>query len=378
MNGLFPALPQADRFTWISFGRLLAALLLGFLVLRTDIGRALSDGISYGLARLAAVLLGTLQADVLRTGSELRNTTTGDALSVTSACDGLGLTIALLAGLAALAVSPFAWMSIAAISAAGFIVLQLFNMLRILTLYGLLPATSSAFALAHYQIFPLASAVIVAAIIAMSGRRLSPVTSSATIRGLLLWCGVAIAAALLWHIAGEVAVSFLVTPLSNAMIHVVPGILVDGIRGSAGTFLVDTNLVTSQSPLSTASLPFAPTDFTISVPLLAASLGTASVPWKRKLFAAALAAFSFALAMTIAAYTLAQDEASVSGLKQLVSSSRLETYQAPGAVMRGLLVALQNAIVYFNLFFLPFIVFFLGDSPSHDRRPAGSRRRRNG
>ncbi|MFN4142818.1 hypothetical protein [Aestuariivirga sp.] len=373
MSGILPGLPQTDRFSWTLIAKLGAGLLLGFLLLRTGLGEYISGTIATLLAVVSSAVLEVFRGDVLRSGSELRSGETGYALSVTSACDGLGLTVTLLSTLAALAAPPFSWARYLAVAGAGFVLIQAFNLARILSLYGLLPATSAGFELVHFHIFPLLSALLIAGIVLLAGHRSFSVPAGALLR----WCAIALAGAVIWHFVADAVTGAILVPLSSATIRLVPGMLVIGISEQGGGHFIDTTLVTSHAPVSLASLPFSPRDFAVGFPLLAASLLVANAPPKSKLLVALMALLGMALAVSAAAFTLAQGEAVAAGLTQLASSSRLESYEPPGGASRSVLAALQNCAVYFNLFIMPFVIFFLPTTrpPLARRAERGSRRR---
>lgn len=375
MGDYVPRLDLDSRFSADRVLKVSLALLLSFLFLRTSLADHLSNAVATALAMIAGGFLSLLDQSLLRTGVELRQGSTGFALSVTDACDGLGISMVYLAIVAALRRGPVSWIELAKAAFAGFLIIQAVNLIRIVLLYAMLPASSAAFEITHFNVFPLASSALVALLVAVAGNLLPPGAG----RSIVLWSAIAIAAAVIWHFIGQTVTGLVLVPLANLAMGLVPGRLANTIALETGQYFVNTNLVTSTTPLRAASLPFAPEAFSLAVPLLAASFVMSGKPLRAKLLLAVAALLSMAVAMSIAAVTVAQGEAAAAGLGQVIVGGRLEPYAPPQAVIRAILAAIQNGFVHFNLFVFPFAVFFIeAPRPPSPAPSRPQRRRRNG
>jgi hypothetical protein len=270
------------------------------------------------------------------------------------------------------------WLTFAKVLLVSLGIIQAVNLVRIILLYEMLPAHSATFDITHFHAFPLASSALVAALAAATGRLLPPAEG----RTLALWLALATGAAILWYVIGATVTGAILLPAANLLTPLLSGSLIESIAADGGRVFVNSNLVTSTSPLSAASLPFTPEAFSLAVPLLAASLVVSRAPLKTKALLVMAAAASMAMAMSIAAITQAQGEAVASQLTQVVANGKLEPYQPPLPLTRAVLAAVQNTIVYFNLFVLPYVVFFirppLAPAPAAPAPTRQQRRRRNG
>jgi hypothetical protein len=309
---------------------------------------------------------------------ELREASTGFALSVTEACDGLGISAVFVAVAAALQRNGFQWLAFGKAVLASLAIIQAVNLIRIVLLYEMLPAHSAIFDITHFHAFPLASSALVAALVAATGN-LVPQEAGGK---LLLWLAIAVCVAIIWYFINLTVTGVMLVPVANLLVALLSGSLIDSIAADAGRHYVNTNLVTSTSPLSAASLPFTPDAFTLGLPLLVASLVMCRAPLKTKGLMAVLAVVSMAIAMTIAAITQAQGEAVASNLTEVIAAGRIAPYQPPLSITRTLLAVAQNTIVYFNLFILPYVIFFiqlpLPPAPTALASALRQRRRRNG
>lgn len=380
MSERFPQLNLETRFSWERVIKTSLALLVGFLLLRTSFADAVSNGVATVLAVIASSFLSIFNGDLLRNGVELREASTGFALSVTEACDGLGISVVFVAVAAALQRNGLQWLAFAKAALASLGIIQAVNLVRIILLYEMLPAHSAIFDITHFHAFPLASSALVAALVAATGNLLPQGTS----RKLLTWLAIVVCAAVTWYFINLTVTGMILVPVTNLLVALIPGTLIDAVAADAGRYFVNTNLVTSTSPLSAASLPFTPDAFSLALPLLVASLVLSGAPLKTKGLVAAAAMVSMAVAMSIAAITQAQGEAVAFNLTQVISNARLEPYQPPLPLTRAVLAAVQNTFVYFNLFVLPYVIFFTYAPPTPAPAPAAPasirprRRRRNG
>lgn len=378
MSSRFPQLNLATRFSWERVIKTSFALLLGFLLLRTSIADAVSNGVATVLAIIASGFLSIFNGDLLRNGVELREASTGSALSVTDACDGLGISVVFVSVAAALQRNGFQWPAFAKAALASLAIIQAVNLIRIVLLYEMLPAHSAIFDITHFHAFPLASSALVAALVAATGNLLPQEAG----RKLLLWLAIAVCAAIIWYFINLTVTGAMLVPVANVLVALLSGSLIDSIAADAGRHFVNTNLVTSTSPLCAASLPFAPDAFSLALPLLVASLVMSRAPLKTKGLMAVVTVVSMAVAMTIAAITQAQGEAVASNLTQVIAAGRIAPYQPPLSITRAVLAAVQNTIVYFNLFVVPYVIFFiqrpLPPAPTAPASALRQRRRRNG
>jgi exosortase/archaeosortase family protein len=370
MSGSFPQLNLETRFSRSVLFKIGLVLILGFCLLQTPIADHVSNFTATLLAVIAEGVLRAAGGHVLRTGTELRQISTGHALSVTEACDGFGILLVYLALAAGLSRAPFPRVGYAKAALAALLVIEAVNLLRIALLYGLLPAQSAGFDITHSYLFPLASALLIAILIGLTGSYLRRENA----RNTMLWTALAFLAAIAWYFVAAPVTGALLVPVANQLL---PRTLIESIAQEGGQYWVNTQLVTSLSPLRAASLPFTPEAFSLGVPLLAASLVMAPAPLGSKTLIVACAVLSMTAAMALASITQTYGEAATSGLSQVVGEHGLGPYVPPTDLKRALAAATQNTLVYFNLFVLPFLILFLR-APSAPRPVPANRRRRNG
>lgn len=341
-------------------------LLAGFTLAATPPLEWLFGKVAQAIAVVSAFLLQLAGNDLVRTGIELRDRATGHAIAVTSACDGHGLLIA--------AMALWTWMRTLTparrdwAAAIGFAVgtILLFNLARILGLFLSL-GTSWLMALQHLYLTPLASVLLVA-LVALYGRRLSPWRLT---QWPLVWLALALLAAAAWYPLQLQASCALPVPLANGLLWLNPGPLVHGIVCAGAEVRVATSALLSQTPLTFLSVPFAPADFMLATPLLAASLAAALAQGRRPgriIAAAAISLLLMVAAMAIGALTSVHDQAIAADVRYLLGEGYAEAYHAPHAAMLAALKAIQNVLVHFNLFVLPFVVLTWAGRP----RPAPS------
>lgn len=344
-------------------------LAAGFLALQTPPVITLFSWVAQALALCAEPLLELLGYDILRSGIELRDTLSGHAIAVTSACDGSGLLLSAAGALTWFSLRGARlrpWLEIAGLLVAG---IFLFNLLRVLAIF-LLIATPDVMQTVHLYVAPLLSAALIAGFVAHACRL--DRQAAALLPG--LWAAVAAASAIAWAFWGQAVTCLTVQPLANVLLTLVPDLLVSELRCvDAGALLVTSAAVSLQPP-SVLNVPFYPTDFTLALPLVLASLACLR-DVKQIVWGSVASLGLFALAMAIAALTLAQDQAVASGVSRLIGPN----FSAPFVPMDGLLLALlkmlQNVVVHFNLFLLPLVLLGLDRArpQTGSKRPMRSR-----
>lgn len=345
-----------NRRPWPTLLLVFIVLLFGFAAAATPPFQWLFGRIAEGIAVAAAFLLRLSGFGLVRTGIELRDLVTGHAIAVTSACDGHGLLIAALAlwtWLRARTLSHQGWPKAVAVALA---LVLLFNLARIVGLFLAL-GHRLPMSLQHLYITPLASVPLVAGV-ALYARRLSP---RDLVRRPLVWLILAVAAAAAWYFVQAEAGCAVAAPLANALLRLNPGPLIEGISCSDGEARIATSALVSQAPPTHMAVPFAPSDFLLPTPLIIASLATAALSGRARtgrLLALAAGAFLLMiLAMALGAWTTVHDQAQAANLRYLGGRTFFEPYLAPPPALLATFKAVQNALVHFNLFVLPFALF---------------------
>ena len=358
MNGARLSTYESRQIPQFRIDFFLAALAVGFGFLQTPLAANLSNALASALAALAQPALTLVDPSVVRSGAELRSLANGHALLVTEACDGLGIVnvcfSALLAGHTLQKRSTFA--SFACI---GFLSIQFMNLVRILMLFALMPASSSGFSLAHYFIFPLVSVALVAGLL---WRFLSP--AAPVCRPGITWLCLAAIASIFWYAIAEDVTNFTVLPFANAITQWVPGSPIDSLSRVGERAEIRTLLAVSTNPTRLAVLPTVPSDFALSLPLLVASLFAARPPGLRFIVFGSVFLVLSAVAMTLAAHTTVFEASIQAGVSKIALGSSILAYEPPPSWQRGVIAIAQNTMVHFNLFALPFLPLLLGTGDS--------------
>lgn len=349
-------------------------LLAGFLLVQVPAVDRLFGILAEFLAICSAAVLRTVGYPVMRTGIEIRDQVSGHAVTVTSACDGAGLMV----GVAGAVV----WLELvrsrlprpvgAAVLAFGLI--SLFNLIRILALFLSIP-TPGLMRAQHLYAAPLLSALLVA-VLALHARGMRP---GDLIRMPLAWLACAAAAALVWYVPAERASCLAVVPLANVLLWAMPGNLTQNIVCSTAQGTVATSALLPGQDAATATAAFYPSDFTLALPLVVASLALRQ-SYAATARGAVLSILLFAAAMAVAAVSAGIDAAAGTGAGPLSFDGVLQTYHPPGILALALLKAGQNAIVHFNLFVLPLALAgpdWTATRPPPSPRPATGTRRRS-
>lgn len=348
-------------------------LLAGFLAVQVPLVDRLFGLLAEFLAVCAAAVLKVLFYPVLRSGVEIRDTVSGHAVTVTTACDGAGLMVSFAGAVAWLGAVRSRLSGPVKAAALAFGLINLFNLLRILALFLSIPAPRLMLG-QHLYGAPLLSALLVA-LLALRARGMRP---GDLVGSPVLWLASACAVALLWYPLAERATCLSVVPLANVVLWVTPGNLTREILCTAQQGTVVTSALLPGQGAATVTAPLYPSDFTLALPLVAASLA-----FRRgngiRLRGAFLSILLFAAAMAVAAATAAADAAASAGAGMLAFDGMLETFRPQGTLALSLLKSAQNVLVHFNLFLLPLILAgpdWLPSRPARRAAPAASARRR--
>jgi len=315
------------------------------------------DALAMLLASTSRIVLVALSYEVLQTGTELREADLGFAIEVTEACDGHGL---LIAWVAILLLMQLSLKKRLLFFFAGFLIIQLFNLLRINVLFAVSQLGMQTFNAAHYYIFPLLTALLMLLLTAFINPKLQ--------KSVLLTVGLTIIIATLWFLIGEDITIALTLPAAE---------FVNGILGfdevgraverEAG-WRVMSQLVQSQTPLRFYLYPFYPADFTLALPVILASV----LAMRSGLGYLALAIVSMAVALALNYHTgiwtiaIAKDVAFLA-LSQGDGTAVLVRYEAPSAVLLEAFRLAQNVVVHFLLLVCP-VVVLLDGVPRDDGR----------
>jgi len=358
--------PVLQAAVWTAF-----VFMAGFLALQSPPAIVLFGWIAQALAILAAPLLDLFGHDIVRTGVELRDTLSGHAIAVTSACDGSGLLLSAVASLTWFRVrgAPMrSWTSVLVLTLGSIFV---FNLIRVLAIFGLI-GTPILMQAVHLYAAPLLSVVVVAAIVLHScrfsipGRPIMPA----------LWLAVGAAAGILWYVFGYAASCATALPIANGLLSLLPDLLTDSLACEAGGSVLITSGATSLQPPSVLNVPFYPADFTLALPLIVASLACLrSAP--RIIWGALASMAAFAIAMALAALTIGNDQAMASSITRLIGQNFTAPYEPPSALVMALLKTLQNTVVHFNLFLLPLLLLGLDRSRGNVQTKPKRRRSRS-
>lgn len=355
--------PVPRAATWTAL-----VLAAGFLALQTPPAIAFFSWVAQALAFCAAPVLDLFGYTIMRSGIELRDTLSGHAIAVTSACDGSGLLVSAAAavtwfGMRGARLRP--WYHIALLLMAG---IFLFNLLRVIAIFVLI-GTPDLMQTIHLYIAPLLSAALVGGIVIYACRLDMPAG-----RLPALWIAVAILSAIAWNFWGMAVTCVTVQPIANILLSVVPDLLVGGLNCTENGALLTTSGAVSLQPPSVLNIAFYPADFTLALPLVLASLACLR-PVRPIIWGAIASLGLFALAMAIAALTIANDQAVASGITRLIGPNFAGPFEPMDGLLLALLKMLQNMVVHFNLFLLPLLLLGL-DRPSPrstEKRPRQSR-----
>lgn len=345
-----------------------AVLIVGFLALQTPPAVTIFAWVAQALAVCAEPFLGLFGYAIVRTGVELRDTLTGHAIAVTSACDGSGLLLSAAAALTWFRVrgAPMrSWPYVIALMSGSIFA---FNLIRVLAIFCLI-GTPELMQAVHLYVAPLLSAVLVGALALHACRVRLPEHGIVPV----FWLGIGFIAALAWYFVGYASTCGTILPVANALLSLLPDLLTDSLacRGD-GAVLVTSGLVTIEPP-SVLNVPFYPADFTLAVPLIAASLATMRRV-KPIVWGALAGVATCAIAMVLAALTAGNDQATASGITRLIGQNFTMPYMPASGLVIALLKTLQNTAVHFNLFLLPLLLLGL-DNPARLAVPPQQRPR---
>ena len=323
-------------------------LFIGFLAVQVPATQSMFEAVATFLAVCANWLLRLAGYDMVRDGIEIRDIITGHAVAVTPACDGNGLIVS--------AAAAFAWLRCrtsamrgplyAAVVVVGAILA--FNLFRILALFLAIGAPA-IMPVVHLYAAPLLSSCLVAFLaLHIRGLEIADVLASPR-----RWLGFAIAAAIVWYLIGDAVTCATAVPLANVFLWLVPDQLSTTIACGADSATVNTAALLPANPAMSVSADFFPADFTLAVPLVAASL--ASVTGVARIARSSLSSLLLlALAVTLGAITTGHDAAVAAGARVIGGDGQV--YQPPGQFSFAVLKSVQNVIVHFNLFLLPLVL----------------------
>lgn len=327
----------------------LIALAVGFVLEDSAPGGMLGDAIALGTAILARPTLGMMGTDLVRNGVELR-TLAGDwAVRVSDVCDGMGLMVALAAGLIALGGTQRGWRWGLERAALGVLLILLFNFLRVIGLALALAHAPAGFSLLHDHVFPLLT-------VALLGVVLLP------LRLFLPFALLTLPLAVIWPFANGVTAPLLVPP-ANLFLGLSP-VEVGDIALRADGWSVGTWLAASLDPVRLYTVPLDPRHFTLAVPVVLAAVVISRSGWWL-LPAVALMLLALTIAAVDAVWALAAAHAPVPLLLRDNTGIYVPTDFTPNSDARAVLSIVQNTLVHFNALVLPFLIL------ANHRRPRG-------
>jgi exosortase/archaeosortase family protein len=306
----------------------LLLLFFAFLLLKTKSAVFVSGIIAKVLAQASAWILLFLGFNLQQTGTELRDAASGAALNVTQACDGLGIFVTLAAGLFAFKTMRKNALQIVGILVGAFLGLQLFNILRVVSLFSALPAGSSVFETMHLYFFPLLSSVAIVVLALAFDRRMRPENLISVAK----WIALAMVLVWLWSLISEQTTRTTVVHLAQAWLT---------LTGS-GLMIIGEGKDAVLQATTLQSTSFYPSDFTLVLPLVLASSVIAGLALARTWMAFATVMISISIAMALAAWGGAST-----------------AFGAPHSVIRTLAAALQDALVYANLLLVPWLLLLI-------------------
>ena len=327
----------------LALGLALTVLAAGFALADTAAGRALGDAVASVLAAVAAPILRLLEPGLQQIGTELRSPA-GWAVRVSEVCDGHGLVISLVAALVAL---PSAGRKRVQRLALGLVAIQLFNLLRIVTLALTLDRAPGAFDLVHAGVFPYLTVALLALCLLPLRRALQLVAWSLPL--VLLWLS----------FADSLAAVFV--PPANLFLSVLAGPELGEIALRPAGWTVGTQLLATQEGEAVRRFlaPLRPADFAIAAPILLAAILLARRPlWLAGAALAILAALIVAAVTTV--WTLAEARAPATLLMPDGMGGYLTRPFTPSATGLDLLRLTQTVLVHLNLLVLPLLILARG------------------
>ena len=314
--------------------------------------------IALSLAISGEMVLGLIGDPVLRTGTELRNLANGWAINVTEVCDGHGI---IFAWIAVIVGTGFSWRKSIILVAVGFCGIQLFNLIRIITLGLTIPAGGTLFDTVHLFTFPLLTSGLVSVMLLFALRLPFRRGLIAAILSLILSFG--------WLKFSEpVAATIFVTPINAILQFVGPNVIgVVAERGSGWT--VGTNLIASIEPLRLYLAQFYPPDFLIFVPVVFAAILIKPRLWQYWFVGvfALLLALGAAVLGTVTATWSVVDTFDVTNMVVTTGEGllRAELYSLPSDNFQAVIRLTQNIIVHLNLLVLPAILLTADRDSAH-------------
>lgn len=280
-----------------------------------------------------------VEPGILQSGTELRSPD-GWAVRVSEVCDGHGLAISLAAALSVLSpdLRQGLWRLLV-----GLIVIQLFNLARIVVLAVTLDRAPAAFDLVHAGVFPFLTAALLAFCVL-------------ALRPAVLLCLAAFPLVLLWLLAPD-ALAWPLVPPTNLLLGVLAGPEVGQIAERAAGWTIGTGLLASQEggQVTRFLAPLRPADFALAVPVLLVAILLARRPlWLVGASIALLLTLAIAAVATVWTLATAQNPALLL-IPQGDGGFLTQPFIPPETGLMLLRLA-QSVLVHFNLLVLPLLI----------------------
>ncbi len=326
------------------------AVALGFALLSLPVIQNAFDALATLLASVSAFILGLAGYDITQTGTELRDQLQGFAIEVTEACDGHGLIISWAAILMIVRATMLKRLIYFAV---GFLVVQIFNLIRIVVLYVAAPAGTTLFDTFHFYLFPLLTALMLVALVTSMMPRLRPQAVLVAVLSSVL--------AVAWYFAGEPITVVTALPLAEWMNVVLGYAEIGQISNSDTGWRIGSQLVQSQEPLRLYISPLYPADFTLAMPLLIAAV----VVVRSGYLYLVLAILGMVVALSLGSHTEIWNIALLKEVKFSIVSlgngkAALTAYEPPSNLVIDCFRLMQNTIVHLILLVLPALILIYG------------------
>jgi exosortase/archaeosortase family protein len=360
-----------------------------------------ADPLIVAIAEVATVLIEGAGGAITRVGNVLTHTGTDISVHVTEACDGLGIFMVFAAALAAL---RFGWRATLAAVAGLFVLVQLFNLARVVGLFYLRAGPQAFYDAAHLYLVPYLTALICGAYLIAACDRWHPNWARAgstdfhSIGGInrTVFARFIVALALgfaVWWITGPYLLFPALRVVAAAIAAIVHGPAMAAVVDAEwDQWIVQTRLLKPGTVNQLFDIPVQPRHFTLGFPLIWAAVFCVSSS-RRELrnlaFASviAFAAYSLVLAlqlMVTVPKVAERTAANVLILEPSLVGPVVWEYRPPPSALIALLDLLRVSLVYLNFFLLPTALAALAWVVGRDRpeaqvpreRPRRSRARR--
>jgi exosortase/archaeosortase family protein len=315
-------------------------LLAGFAIEGGIILSSLGEATARLLAVLSFALLRMLGQDIVRDGVELRDPVSDWAVRVSEVCDGIGLMIALIAVIVALAEGN-GWLRTALFRLfVGFALIQVFNLIRVVSLALVLDIWPAQFDVMHARVFPYLT-VIVFGLVFLPARRVA-----------VLLAGLVVVL-LPWAVFGGVLSAGLAT-LANQLLPLgLPEVGTIALRGDAWS--IGTYFLAAMDPVQLYVAPLDPADYLLALPVILVAAAM-SGRWLWLVPAVMIALGALLVAAFGAVWTLALSEGPMTLLVPDGEGAFLQASFTVPVAWKSVLAAMQNALVHLLLIVLPVII----------------------